>query len=54
MTGGGFGGAIVAVLAADAVPDFIATLEQQYAQPRGAALNPMIEGKGRHLAGIEL
>ena len=54
MTGGGFGGAIVAVLAADAAPRFIATLEQQFAQPRRAALNPMIEGKGRHLAGIEL
>lgn len=53
MTGGGFGGAIVAVLAADAAPRFVSTLEQQYAQPRGAALNPMIEGKGRYLAGIE-
>lgn len=44
MTGGGFGGAILAVLAADAVPQFIAMLEQQFALPRKAALNPMIEG----------
>jgi galactokinase len=46
MTGGGFGGAVVAVLQRDAVADFVTTLERQFAEPTGMPLNLMIEGTG--------
>lgn len=51
MTGGGFGGAVVAVLECSAVPGFIAALEHELAQPGSAPLNIMIEGTGSSAAG---
>ncbi len=51
MTGGGFGGAVVAVLERQAVADFAAVLERQFAVPDGQALNLMIEGTGGNSAG---
>lgn len=50
MTGGGFGGAVVAVLERSALPGFIAALEQNFAQPGSAPLNIMIEGPGGQTA----
>lgn len=51
MTGGGFGGAVVAVLRADAVARVRAALEQGYRPPGGAALEIMIEGASGLSAG---
>ena len=51
MTGGGFGGAVVAVLAADAVPRVEAALRAGYAAPDGEPVSMMIEGGGRETAG---
>lgn len=51
MTGGGFGGAVVAVLRADAVARVRAELEQGYRPPGGAALAIMIEGTSGLSAG---
>ncbi|NOU03120.1 MAG: galactokinase [Novosphingobium sp.] len=51
MTGGGFGGAVVAVLRADAVARVRAELEQGYRPPNGAALAIMIEGASGLSAG---
>ena len=52
MTGGGFGGAVVAVLAADAVPHVKAALSARYAAPNGEAISIMIEQSGRQAAGV--
>ncbi len=46
MTGGGFGGAVVAVLERSALPGFIAALEYDFAAHAAAPLNIMIEGTG--------
>lgn len=54
MTGGGFGGAIVAVLERTAVPAFIATLNSGFAAPDGMPLSIMIEGNGSSPAGNDL
>lgn len=54
MTGGGFGGAIVAVLERAAVPAFIATLNSSFAAPDGLPLSIMIEGNGSSPAGNDL
>ena len=51
MTGGGFGGAVVAVLERSAVPALRSALEQTYAAPDGSPLNLMIEGSGGNAAG---
>lgn len=51
MTGGGFGGAVIAVLRADAVARVRAELEQGYRPPNGAALAIMIEGASGLSAG---
>ncbi len=51
MTGGGFGGAVVAVLAADRVASVRAAVEAGYRPPEGAALEVMIEKTGRGTAG---
>lgn len=51
MTGGGFGGAVVAVLRADAVARVRAELAQGYRPPGGAALAIMIEGTSGLSAG---
>ena len=52
MTGGGFGGAVVAVLASEAVPRVRAALSARYAAPNGAAISIMIEQAGREAAGV--
>ena len=51
MTGGGFGGAVVAVLPADAVPRVEAALRTGYVAPDGEPISMMIEGAGRQVAG---
>ncbi|MEQ1498469.1 MAG: galactokinase [Novosphingobium sp.] len=51
MTGGGFGGAVVAVLRADQVARVKAAVEQDYSAPGGARLSIMIEGAGGQAAG---
>ncbi|MGB7655515.1 MAG: galactokinase [Novosphingobium sp.] len=51
MTGGGFGGAVVAVLPVAEVARVRAAVEQNYQPPGGAALSIMIEGAGGHVAG---
>ena len=51
MTGGGFGGAVVAVLERSAVPGFIAALEHNFAQQGSAPPTIMIEGTGGPAAG---
>jgi galactokinase len=51
MTGGGFGGAVVAVLRADAVSRVRAEVERNYQPPAGAGLSMMIEGAGGMTAG---
>lgn len=53
MTGGGFGGAVVAVLERSAVPALRAALEQNFAAPDGSPLNLMIEGGGLVAAGTQ-
>ena len=52
MTGGGFGGAVVAVLASEAVPHVKAALSARYAAPNGAAISIMIEEAGSVAAGV--
>ena len=52
MTGGGFGGAVVAVLAADALPRVKAALSAGYAAPGGGPISIMIEEAGRVAAGV--
>lgn len=54
MTGGGFGGAVVAVLEHGALPEFIATLQSGFAAPNGMPLSIMIEGNGSSPAGNDL
>lgn len=54
MTGGGFGGAIVAVLDRAALPEFIATLTSGFVAPDGKPLSIMIEGNGSSSAGDNL
>ena len=51
MTGGGFGGAVVAVLERSAVPGFIAALEHNFAQQGSTPPTIMIEGTGGPAAG---
>jgi galactokinase len=51
MTGGGFGGAVVAVLPLAEVARVRAAVEQNYQPPGGAALSIMIEGAGGEAAG---
>ncbi|MFM5954001.1 MAG: galactokinase [Novosphingobium sp.] len=51
MTGGGFGGAVVAVLRADQIAAVKARLAANYQPPSGAALSIMIEGAGGIAAG---
>jgi galactokinase len=51
MTGGGFGGAVVAVLSRAAVPQFVVTLQTEFAQQGSAPLNIVIEGTGGISAG---
>lgn len=51
MTGGGFGGAMVAILETGAVGEFVAGLNQHHAAPDGRPLNIMIEGTGGASAG---
>ena len=52
MTGGGFGGAVVAVLAAAALPQALEALRAGYVLPGGTALSVMIEGGGLSAAGV--
>ncbi len=52
MTGGGFGGAVVAVLPAAAVPRVTAALSAGYAAPDGGPISIMIEEAGRRAAGV--
>lgn len=54
MTGGGFGGAVVAVLDCAAMPEFIATLQSGFAASDGKPLSIMIEGNGSSSAGDNL
>ena len=49
MTGGGFGGAVVAVLADREVPRVLGALKAGYAAPGGGPVNVMIEGAGRRM-----
>lgn len=51
MTGGGFGGAVVAVLPADRIVQVTAAVESAYQPPNGAALSIMIERAGGIAAG---
>lgn len=51
MTGGGFGGAVVAVLPLAEVTRVRAAVVQNYQPPNGAALSIMIEGAGGKTAG---
>lgn len=53
MTGGGFGGAVVAVLPAAEVPRVRGAIERTYRAPGGGAPSIIIEGVGGQLAGIE-
>ena len=52
MTGGGFGGAVVAVLADREVPRVLSAIEANYAAPGGAPVAIMIEGSGGPPGGI--
>ncbi len=52
MTGGGFGGAVVAVLATAALPRALAALEAGYVPPGGTPLSIIIEPGGRVAAGV--
>ncbi|MCW1401896.1 galactokinase [Novosphingobium sp. MW5] len=51
MTGGGFGGAVVAVMPSSQTNRVRARIEEDYAPPSGAPLEIMIEQTGRVLAG---
>ena len=51
MTGGGFGGAVVAVLADRDVPRVLSALEADYAVPGGRPTQVMIEGAAGIMAG---
>lgn len=51
MTGGGFGGAVVAVLARGALPGFIAAMEHEFETQGSAPPLIMIEGTGGPAAG---
>ncbi|MBS0481281.1 MAG: galactokinase [Proteobacteria bacterium] len=51
MTGGGFGGAVVAVMAADQIERVRAVVAADYRPPCGGAAQIMIEGAGRVPAG---
>lgn len=51
MTGGGFGGAVVAVLPVSEAERVRARIEADYAPPSGAPLEIMVEQTGRVLAG---
>ncbi|PKB13473.1 galactokinase [Novosphingobium kunmingense] len=51
MTGGGFGGAVVAILPSDAAVRVRAQLERDYRSPDGAAIQIMIERAGTLPAG---
>jgi galactokinase len=53
MTGGGFGGAVVAVMAADQRERVEAAVRANYQPPDGSALSMMIEGTGGITAGTE-
>lgn len=53
MTGGGFGGAVVAVLPAVEVARVRGAIERNYRTPGGGAASIIIEGVGGQLAGIE-
>ncbi|MFM5949371.1 MAG: galactokinase [Novosphingobium sp.] len=53
MTGGGFGGAVVAVLQAQALPDFLANLIETFVAPEGPPLNYLIERTGAVCAGAD-
>ena len=53
MTGGGFGGAVVAVLEGSAVPRVIAAIQISYQSPCGGALEIMVED-GREAAQSEI
>lgn len=46
MTGGGFGGAVVAVLRADAAARVRAAVERNYSPPSGGAVSIMMQGTG--------
>ena len=52
MTGGGFGGAVVAVLADRDVPRVLGALEAGYAAPGGGPNRVMIEGAAGIMAGV--
>ena len=51
MTGGGFGGAVVAVLADREVPRVLRALEAGYAAPGGQRVQVIIEGTAGSMAG---
>ena len=50
MTGGGFGGAVVAVLPDREIPRVLAALEAGYAAPGGGPTQVMIEGAAGMMA----
>ena len=52
MTGGGFGGAVVAVLDARALPQVLEALHAGYGSPGGVPLSVMIERGGELAAGV--
>ena len=52
MSGGGFGGAVVAVLAADQIARVSAALQANYQPPDGSAISIMIERAGGMTAGM--
>ena len=52
MTGGGFGGAVVAVLDARVLPQVLGALHAGYGSPGGAPLSVMIERGGELAAGV--
>lgn len=54
MTGGGFGGAVAAVLEAQAVPAFLANLTDTFSAPDGRQLTYLIERTGGAAAGARL
>lgn len=54
MTGGGFGGAVVAVVERDALPELVASVKSGFAAPDGKPLDILIEGKGSSSARNEL
>ena len=53
MTGGGFGGAVVAVLAGREVPRVLSAIKANYHAPDGAPIAIMIEGAGGIFAGVD-